>query len=983
MISQGSRVPGIAPPYGAVLAITEPIADAGGIPVTIPWIRLISAAGLVLVLIMIPAAAADCPGTCACLGASEAKDGGYTTLCGGKQIICGYESTLKAQIPKYCYEKPVVTTTTPSIVKCPSGCTCLAVADAKAKGYSACPLEKNPCGYDNLQNFRYCFAVPAVTTATPVPVTGTPDLVIDDVYTEAWPSYREFRYIIRNRGNGVAAPSTTRLFIDGVQVGEDAVAALNPGESRVRQVSYSGTCSGSADLFGAVADSTGAVAESDESNNARQREYACPAVTVVPDLELLEIWHEGERNFTYSTRAYTPLENIRFRMRSRNTSGALSTEARLFIHGTWVSTTTATAATPRDGGWEGQFGYIGICSGTSDTVRVVIDPADTLIEQDESNNALSVTWNCAVSPSPDSRPDLIIRRVWLTPMGDYQYKIGYEIKNQGKEYTPVTGTGLFIDGVYRVQDGVDRLAPGESRDEEFGWNYSMRDCSGSSDTLRIGADHDGRVTEMDETNNDYEMPVTCTAVPVSVTPKPDLVISSVWYECTPPCHEYTVKYTLRNQGTALAGASVTGLNINYRELGTSSAPALASGAASTQTFSTPWAPAYPENTVRICADRGNAVDEITPAPSGELNNCLEVTWSFTFTCDNNVQDRDETGTDCGGSYCPPCAACSTGAKWAPSDTPCSHAWPTSDGPTIGMNTESDSCDLIEVCDPELDYIIRDAITCAEHADYAARYTGSRAAEKICACGLARAESGIDTNYNPTTYKRALAHYVIHGLGSCHTYMQGYFHGEWCCYGDDKICPDTCSYWRVNPPAWEMGTGTGCDPSPSARPDFGMGGHRCEYYDAWIFGKYGKAGYWNSDTSYRSNSDSVVDVPAHASINRLSTGTCVDYSFALATLLRKIGYSKDDVFSVNGEGHGYNLLRFPGETKFHYVDTVGNRGGEIFGGTGFPAIYNATGHAVAWYNYCTRMDEGCSNDYYSQSTSRCPSNNNIYSCEGRV
>jgi hypothetical protein len=300
-----------------------------------------------------------------------------------------------------------------------------------------------------------------------------------------------------------------------------------------------------------------------------------------------------------------------------------------------------------------------------------------------------------------------------------------------------------------------------------------------------------------------------------------------------------------------------------------------------------------------------------------------------------------------------------------------------------MNTESDSCDLIEVCDPELDYIIRDAITCAEHADYAARYTGSRAAEKICACGLARAESGIDTNYNPTTYKRALAHYVIHGLGSCHTYMQGYFHGEWCCYGDDKICPDTCSYWRVNPPAWEMGTGTGCDPSPSARPDFGMGGHRCEYYDAWIFGKYGKAGYWNSDTSYRSNSDSVVDVPAHASINRLSTGTCVDYSFALATLLRKIGYSKDDVFSVNGEGHGYNLLRFPGETKFHYVDTVGNRGGEIFGGTGFPAIYNATGHAVAWYNYCTRMDEGCSNDYYSQSTSRCPSNNNIYSCEGRV
>jgi hypothetical protein len=426
---------------------------------------------------------------------------------------------------------------------------------------------------------------------------------------------------------------------------------------------------------------------------------------------------------------------------------------------------------------------------------------------------------------------------------------------------------------------------------------------------------------------------------------------------------------------------VTGLNINYHDLSTSNVPMLAPGATNTLTFSSPWAPAYPDNRVVVCADRGNAVDEITPAPSGELNNCLEVNWHFNFTCDNNIQDRDETGVDCGGSYCPPCAACTTGAKWAPTDTPCSHAWPTSDGPTIGMNTESDSCNVIEVCDPELDFIVRDAITCAEHADYDTRFTGTRAAEKICACGLARAATGIDTDYNPSTYKRTLAHYVIYAFGSCHAYMQGYFHGEFCCAGNDKLCPDTCSYWGVNPPAWEMGTAASCDPDPDYHPDFQMGGHRCEYYDAWIFGKYGKAGYWNSDSNFRSNSDSVTDVPVHASIQRLSTGTCVDYSFAVTTFLRKVGYSRDDVFSVNGEGHGYNLLRFPGETKFHYVDTVGNRGGEIFGGTGYPDIYNASGYAVAWYDYCTKMDAGCSNDNYGQSTGRCPSNNNIYSCEG--
>ncbi|MCK4731808.1 MAG: hypothetical protein KAT65_05040, partial [Methanophagales archaeon] len=45
-------------------------------------------------------------------------------------------------------------------------------------------------------------------------------------------------------------------------------------------------------------------------------------------------------------------------------------------------------------------------------------------------------------------------------------------------------------------------------------------------------------------------------------------------------------------------------------------------------------------------------------------------------CDDGVQGRDEEGADCGGSYCPPCGHCDTGAKWAPHDTPCRHHWPT-------------------------------------------------------------------------------------------------------------------------------------------------------------------------------------------------------------------------------------------------------------------------------------------------------------------
>jgi len=352
------------------------------------------------------------------------------------------------------------------------------------------------------------------------------------------------------------------------------------------------------------------------------------------------------------------------------------------------------------------------------------------------------------------------------------------------------------------------------------------------------------------------------------------------------------------------------------------------------------------------------------------------------SCLDGVQDGNEVGVDCGGSWCPPCSPCVTGAKWAPTDGPCRHKWPTSDGPGIGMNTGSDSCNLVEVCDNNLDYIVEDALKCCENADYAAALAAPRKSSKEDSCNWARIVSGLNTNVNPTSFKKCIGLYTISAFGYSAIYMQGYFTGEWCCYDSDKICTAGCERFKVRPTAWQMGTSDSCEGDGGAHPDFQMGGHRCEYNEFIV--KWGKAGHWSSDSDFHANSDSVVDVPAHASIDRLSTGTCVDYSFALTTMLRKLGYSKDDVFSVNGEGHGYNLVRFPGEAKFHYVDTVGNRGNEVLGGAGFIPIVNQSAPGkpkLAWYDYCRKLDDGCSNDEYGQSTGRCPSNDNIYSCEG--
>jgi hypothetical protein len=82
-----------------------------------------------------------------------------------------------------------------------------------------------------------------------------------------------------------------------------------------------------------------------------------------------------------------------------------------------------------------------------------------------------------------------------------------------------------------------------------------------------------------------------------------------------------------------------------------------------------------------------------------------------------------------------------------------------------------------------------------------------------------------------------------------------------------------------------------------------------------------------------NSCTFSDLSAHMSIlgdegiateaSGINTGTCCDYSTALTTMIRMIGYQPDEIYSVTGPGHCYNLILFPDEERWHIVDTTGN------------------------------------------------------------
>ena len=67
---------------------------------------------------------------------------------------------------------------------------------------------------------------------------------------------------------------------------------------------------------------------------------------------------------------------------------------------------------------------------------------------------------------------------------------------------------------------------------------------------------------------------------------------------------------------------------------------------------------------------------------------------------------------------------------------------------------------------------------------------------------------------------------------------------------------------------------------------------------------------------------------------MHTGTCADYASAVVTLLRKAGYTCDEVFSTTYPGHVWNVVKFPGMDKWVVVDTTGgNRGGILAGKRG--------------------------------------------------
>lgn len=282
-----------------------------------------------------------------------------------------------------------------------------------------------------------------------------------------------------------------------------------------------------------------------------------------------------------------------------------------------------------------------------------------------------------------------------------------------------------------------------------------------------------------------------------------------------------------------------------------------------------------------------------------------------------------------------CENVSPRPKYYPLDTPCRDIWPNATA----------ECQEVEVCHPDLDWIVEDAVDCCD---------GTATPGSACAKACEQAKGD---------RKKCRGLYIINSLGPDAVYMQGYALFKTCCSGYPE-----CSRMSLENLTGSIVFREGYNENVSRIS--------CRPEEKGVLA-------WQSDTNMSENSASMGLIPAHATINILQTGVCNDYSAALTTLLRKAGYSKNEVFSTSSTGynlplvgkhpgHAYNLVRLPNNnsgSQYYVVDTTGNGAGINL--NGLPGYFRFTGCFLGqpvqvrvldwWIGYCSKISPYSFND----------------------
>ena len=495
----------------------------------------------------------------------------------------------------------------------PAGHWLIANLTLEAKNAGTSPLNFNPSK-----------TYPGNQTGKRVPATwnnGTftvlePDLVIIEK-SEEWINLAaktyNVTYTVKNNGTAEAGASTTSIKIDGVEVTTDSVPALAAGASYTGTVGPF-TMSGESDTINVCADRDNTVEESNETNNCLENVFTYPGM---PDLVVEE---KSEEWVSLAEKTY----NVTYTVKNNGTAEADASTTSIKIDGT----EQATDSVPGLAAGASYTGTVGpfTMSGDTDTILVCADKDNAVEESNETNNCLENEFEYP------GMPDLVVEEKseeWVS-LAEKTYNVTYTVKNIGGAKANASITCIYIDDVNVENDSVGELPAGASHTATLG-PFTM---SEDSDTIKVCADCEGNVTEIDETDN-------CTENIFKYL-KPDLVITGKLEEWVNFNEKtYNVTYTVKNTGEGPACASNTSIKVDGVEKATDSVPELGVDESYTSTVG-PFTMSGNNDTLEVCADKDNVVDE-----SDEDNNCKENEWKYgveTATGSGTAYFDSDTGT---------------------------------------------------------------------------------------------------------------------------------------------------------------------------------------------------------------------------------------------------------------------------------------------------------------------------------------------------
>ncbi len=390
---------------------------------------------------------------------------------------------------------------------------------------------------------------------------------------------------VRNQGDAPCGASSLAGYADGTLLATVAVGPLEAGQTTT--VAFAWRAAAGTHTIKAAADAAGAIAETDETNNAR----TFTLTTLAPDLTVTSV--------TWDPSGPSRDDIVVFSVVVRNLGNNRSqlTSVNFYIDGNSRGYQDVPGINP---GAAATVTYSWVALAGQHVIKATVDESGRVAEADETNNELTI--NFSTQPA-----DLAVTAItWSpeSPSKDDEVTFTVTVKNQGSGRADSSHLGFSIDGTYQSVTPVGALEAGASVNITFTWK-ALPDAH----VIKAVADYYHNLTESDEANN--EKTVTFSTL------TPDLIVKDITW--TPQDigigDKVTFTAVVRNQGSGRAVASRAICYIDGGFAGYFNYPAIDAGQEASQTLE--WQATAGNHVVSVVADNDNSLPE-----SNEDNNKL-------------------------------------------------------------------------------------------------------------------------------------------------------------------------------------------------------------------------------------------------------------------------------------------------------------------------------------------------------------------------